>query len=92
MVLTCHIVVVILQKERKRTKETVVGGIIDAIDRGYELARIPKTAIKILTSFYVSTERSVNLIFRANLRHVTNKVKTIQRYGTRETPVPQETK
>ena len=37
--------VVFLQKERKRTKETVVGGILDDIDRGCKLVRIPKTEI-----------------------------------------------
>ena len=34
-----------MQKERKRTKEDVVGGILDAIDRGFKLARIPKMEI-----------------------------------------------
>ena len=92
MVVASHVVVVGLKKERKRTKETYVGGILDVIDRGYELVRIPKTVINILNSFYVSTKSSVDLICRANLRHVTNKVKNIQRYWTRETPVPQETK
>ena len=32
-------------KERKRTKETVVGGVLDAIDRGHKLVRIPKKEI-----------------------------------------------
>ena len=67
------------RKGKEEDEGNCCGGVLDAIDHGHELVRIPKTVIKILTSFCVSTENSVNLIFRANLRHVTNKVKTVQR-------------
>ena len=76
--------------KKKRSKETIVGAILDAIDRGHELTRIPTTLICILTSFFVSIESSVGLFFRTNLRHANNKVKDNQHCGTRETPVLQE--
>ena len=52
--IACHVVVVGLKKERKRTKETVVVGVLDAIDRVDKLIRIPKT------------EEDLNLLLRVN--------------------------
>ena len=52
-----------LKKERNRTKDDIVGGVLDTIDPGHELARIAKKEIWVLTSFCASTESYVDLIF-----------------------------
>ena len=71
------------RKERNEEKETVVVVVLDAIDRGQKLARIPKTE-RISTSFCVSTENSVDLTFRAKLRRTLTRVKTAQCCGTQK--------
>ena len=81
-------------KERKRrTKATVAGDILDAIDRGYELVMISNDGIQDLGLFLLITERdnSMKIVIRANLRHANNLVKKSMLRDPRN-PVPHETK
>ena len=73
-----------MQKQRKRTKENVVGGILDAVDHRCELARIPKTVVSILTSFFVSKESSVDLIFAPTYATQLTKLRLLNVVGPGE--------